>query len=62
VKALHAIWDFVAGGSRVTPVATAVAVVVTLLLLRAGVAGPLAGAALAVIVALGLTAAVCERA
>ena len=61
MRALYAIWDFVAGGSRVTPVATAVAVVVTASLVRASVPGPVAGAALATIVALGLAAAVYER-
>ena len=57
----HAIWDFVAGGSRVIPIATAAAVALTVVLVRASVPGPVAGAALAVVVALGLTAAVFER-
>lgn len=58
---VRALWNFVAGGSRVTPVATAIAVATTVLLLRAGVSAGIVGATLAVVVALGLIAAVFER-
>ena len=59
---LAAIWEFIAGESRLGPLAVAVAIAAALVLLRApGVSGALVGAVFAVIVAAGLAASVFER-
>jgi len=59
---LAAIWQFVAGDSRRAPIAVAVAVVVAIVLLRSSVPSSVAGATFACVIALGLAAAVFERA
>ena len=58
---LAAIWEFIAGDSRLAPIAVALAVVVAVVLLRANVASGVVAATFACIIALGLTAAVFER-
>ena len=57
---LAAIWEFIAGDSRRAPVAVALAVVVTVMLLRSAVPGPIVGTVFACIIALGLASAVFE--
>ncbi|MDP9104746.1 MAG: hypothetical protein M3N49_02325 [Candidatus Eremiobacteraeota bacterium] len=56
-----AIWEFIAGDSRLAPIAVAVAVLVAVVLLRTSVASGVVAAAFACIIALGLAAAVFER-
>ena len=58
---LAAIWAFIAGDSRLAPVAVALAVLVAVVLLRTSVASGVVAATFACIIALGLTAAVFER-
>ena len=58
---LAAIWEFIAGDSRLAPIAVAVAVLVAVVLLRTSVASGIVAATFACIVALGLAAAVFER-
>ena len=58
---LATIWEFIAGDSRLAPIAVALAVVVAVVLLRTNVASGVVAATFACIIALGLTAAVFER-
>jgi hypothetical protein len=58
---LAAIWEFIAGDSRRSPVAVALAVLVAVVLLRTSVASGVVAATFACIIALGLAAAVFER-
>lgn len=58
---LAAIWEFIAGDSRLAPVAVALAVAVAFVLLRTTVPSTVVAAAFAAIIALGLAAAVFER-
>lgn len=58
---LAAIWEFIAGDSRLAPVAVALAVLVAVVLLRTNVASGLVAASFACIIAMGLAAAVFER-
>ena len=58
---LAAIWEFIAGDSRLAPVAVAAAVLVAVVLLRTSVASGAVAATFACIIALGLAAAVFER-
>lgn len=58
---LGAIWEFIAGDSRLAPVAVALAIAVAVALLRSSVAGGVVALAFPAIIALGLTAAVFER-
>jgi hypothetical protein len=61
VKFLAAIWAFIAGDSKVGPLAVALALVVAIVLRQSPVASLVAGMAFAAIVALGLAASVFER-
>jgi hypothetical protein len=61
MKQLAAIWEFIAGDSRRAPLAVAVAVIVTAVLLRTTVASGIVAATFACLIALGLAAAVFER-
>ena len=56
-----AIWEFIAGDSRLAPIAVALAVLVAVVLLRMPVASGVVAAIFAGVIALGLTAAVFER-
>jgi hypothetical protein len=56
----RAVWEFIAGDSRRAPVAVALAIIVTIVLVRNTPASSLPGFAFACIVALGLAAAVFE--
>jgi len=58
---LAAIWEFIAGDSRFAPVAVALAVLITVVMLRTSVSSGVVAATFAVVIALGLTAAVFER-
>lgn len=58
---VRAVWQFIAGDSRLAPPAVALAVGAAAFALRAPALAPLAGPLLAVVVALGLSAAVFER-
>ena len=58
---LAAIWEFIAGDSRLAPIAVALAVLVAVVLLRTPVASGVVAASFACIIALGLAAAVFER-
>lgn len=59
---LAAIWDFIAGESRLGPLGLALAFAAAFALLRApGVPGPLVGAVFAALVAAALAASVFER-
>ena len=55
-----AIWEFIAGDSRRAPIAVALAVAVTVVLLRSAVPSTVVAATFAGIIALGLAAAVFE--
>jgi hypothetical protein len=62
MKFLLAIWEFIAGDSKRAPIAVAIALAVAFGLTRYTLFPSLsAGIAFAIIVALGLTAAVFER-
>lgn len=62
MKTLAAVWEFVAGESRLGPLGLAVAFLAAFLLLRVpGVPGPLVGAVFAALVAAALAASVFER-
>jgi hypothetical protein len=61
VKLAASVWSFVAGDSRLAPLAVALAVATAAVLQHVAAGGPVAGIALAGIVALGLAAAVFER-
>jgi len=61
VKFLAAIWAFIAGDSKVAPLAVALALVVAIVLRQSPVASLVAGVAFAAIVALGLAASIFER-
>lgn len=57
-----AIWEFIAGESRRTPLAVALAIVVALVLLRTGALPAAAvGVAFAVVIMAGLAAGVFEK-
>ncbi|HEY0395187.1 MAG TPA: hypothetical protein VGD01_11895 [Candidatus Elarobacter sp.] len=58
---LAAIWEFIAGDSRLAPVAVAIAVILALVLLRSGAPSAVVGPSFAAVVACGLAAAVFER-
>lgn len=58
---VRAVWQFIAGDSRLAPIAVAIAIAVTAVLVRTTPASAIAGLAFACIVALGLAAAVFER-
>jgi hypothetical protein len=58
---LAAIWEFIAGDSRRSPIAVALAVAVAVVLLRGAVPSFVVAAAFAGIIALGLAAAVFEQ-
>lgn len=59
---LAAIWDFIAGESRLGPLGLALAFAAALALLRApGVPGPLVGLVFAAVIAAALAASVFER-
>jgi hypothetical protein len=58
---LAAIWEFIAGDSRLAPIAVALALLVAVVLLHASVASGVVAAVFACVIALGLTAAVFER-
>jgi hypothetical protein len=58
---LAAIWEFIAGDSRLAPLAVALAVAVAFVLLRSAVPSTVVAATFAAIIALGLAAAVFER-
>jgi hypothetical protein len=58
---LAAIWEFIAGDSRLAPAAVALAVVVALVMLRSAMPSSAVAPAFAGIIALGLVAAVFER-
>jgi len=62
VKFLAAIWEFIAGDSKRAPLAVALALAVAFALTRSSLPSLAAGIAFAAIVALGLAAAVFERA
>ncbi len=62
MTALAALWDFIAGESRLGPLGLAAAFVAALALLRApGVPGALVGAVFAGIIAVALAVSVFER-
>jgi hypothetical protein len=56
-----AVWEFIAGDSRIAPAAVAVAVVVTLIMLRAAAPNAAVAITFVALIALGLTGAVFER-
>jgi hypothetical protein len=56
-----AIWEFIAGDSRLAPAAVAVAIVVAFVMLRSAMPSTVVAPAFAGIIALGLAAAVFER-
>jgi hypothetical protein len=58
---LAAVWEFIAGDSRIAPAAVAVAVVVAVVMLRASVASAAVAMTFVGIIALGLAGAVFER-
>jgi hypothetical protein len=58
---LAAIWEFIAGDSRLAPIAVALAVLIAVVMLRTNVASGGVVATFVCIIALGLTAAVFER-
>ena len=59
---LHAIWEFIAGDSRRAPLAVAIAVVLAFVLLRTNaLPSALIGACFALVIIVGLSAAVFER-
>jgi hypothetical protein len=59
---LAAIWEFIAGDSRLAPIGVAVAFIVAIVLVRTNaVHGAAVGAIFAAIIALALGAAVFER-
>ena len=55
------IWEFIAGDSRIAPTAVAVAVVVAVIMLRAGVPNAAVALTFMGLIALGLTGAVFEH-
>lgn len=58
---LAAIWEFIAGDSRLAPVAVALGVVISVVLLRASVPSGVVAMTFPCIIALGLAASVFER-
>ena len=58
---IAAVWNFIAGDSRLAPAAVLVAVIVAVVLLRAALPSTAVAATFAGIIALGLAAAVFER-
>jgi hypothetical protein len=58
---LAAIWEFIAGDSRLAPLAVALAVAIAFVLLRSSVSSTVVATTFAAIIALGLAAAVFER-
>ncbi|MBC5811472.1 MAG: hypothetical protein GIW95_11575 [Candidatus Eremiobacteraeota bacterium] len=61
MKAIAAIWEFIAGDSKRAPLAVAAAVAVAIVLLRSGTASGAVAIAFAGIIAAGLAASVFER-
>jgi hypothetical protein len=58
---LAAIWQFIAGDSRLTPLAVALAVIVSVVLLRLSVPNGVVAMTFPCIIALGLAASIFER-
>jgi hypothetical protein len=58
---LAAIWEFIAGDSRLAPLAVALAVVISAVLLRTSVPSGVVAMTFPCIIALGLAASVFER-
>jgi hypothetical protein len=58
---LAAIWEFIAGDSRLAPLAVALAVVISVVLLRTSVASGVVAMTFPCIIALGLAASIFER-
>ena len=58
---LAAVWEFIAGDSRLAPLAVAVAVIVSIVLLRTSVPSGVVAMTFPCIIALGLAASVFER-
>lgn len=58
---LAAIWEFIAGDSRLAPLAVALGVVISVVLLRASVPSGVVAMTFPCIIALGLAASVFER-
>ena len=58
---LAAIWEFIAGDSRLAPAAVVLAILAAVAMLRASVPGVAVAVTFAGIIALGLGAAVFER-
>ncbi len=58
---LAAVWEFIAGDSRLAPLAVAVAVTVSIVLLRTSVPSGVVAMTFPCIIALGLAASVFER-
>ncbi len=56
-----AIWEFIAGDSRLAPVAVVLAIAVAVVLLRSSVAAGVVALAFPALIALGLAAAAVER-
>jgi hypothetical protein len=56
-----AIWEFIAGDSRLAPLAVALAVVISVVLLRTSVPSGLVAMTFPCIIALGLAASIFER-
>lgn len=61
MKLATTVWSFIAGDSRLAPVAVALAVAVAAVLLHAGTGSGVVAVTFAGIIALGLAAAVFER-
>jgi hypothetical protein len=58
---LAAIWEFIAGDSRLGPVVVAVGVIVSVVLLRSSVPSGIVALTFPAIIAVGLAASVFER-
>jgi hypothetical protein len=58
---LAAVWQFIAGDSRFTPMAVALAVVISVVLLRMSVPNGVVAMTFPCIIALGLAASIFER-
>jgi hypothetical protein len=58
---LSAVWEFIAGDSRLAPLAVALGIVISIVLLRASVPSGVVAMTFPCIIALGLAASIFER-